>query len=124
MLEIDLAAQPRDVDVDHVVERRGARGFLPHVARQRFARDDLALVSHQEFQQLEFADGEVHGLPGPQHLPGDEIHFEIAHPKLRRIGDATAPDQRADSGEQLGKRERLDQVVVGARIETGHAILK
>ena len=65
VVEIDLAAQPRDVDVDHVVERRRARGFLPDIARQRLARHDLPLIPQQILEQLEFADGELDRLAAP-----------------------------------------------------------
>ena len=40
---------------------------------------------------------------------------------LRRRLDAA--QQRAQAGEQLAQREGLDQVVVGARVEAGHAVV-
>ena len=35
---------------------------------------------------------------------------------------SAATDNRAQTGQQLGKRERLDQVVIGSGIEPAHAI--
>ena len=65
LLVIDLAAQPRNVHVDDVVEWRGARRLLPDVARQRFTRDDLTLVAHQVLEQFELAYRQVDGSARP-----------------------------------------------------------
>ena len=56
---VDLAAQAGDVHVDDVIERRRAGGLLFTRPRQRFPRDDLALMPQQGIQQLELADGQV-----------------------------------------------------------------
>src|SRR4029079_19346989 len=49
---VHLPAEPRDVHVDHVVERRGSVRFLPDVASERTARHHLPLVPEQIFEQL------------------------------------------------------------------------
>ena len=38
---IDFAAQPGDVNIDHVVERRMATHLSPDIASQHFARDNV-----------------------------------------------------------------------------------
>ena len=124
VIEIHLAAQPRDVHVDHVVERRRPRRFLPDVTRQRLARHDLALVAHQEFEQLELTNGQVDRPATAQHLARDQIHLEVADREPRRIRHAAAAHQRTDAGEQFGEGERLDEVVVRAGVEAGHAVLQ
>src|SRR5262247_3594097 len=56
---IDLPPQPRDVDVDHVVEARRAHGLVPDVARQHRSRDDLSLVAHQILEHLVLAQRQL-----------------------------------------------------------------
>ena len=53
-----------------------------------------------------------------------EIDLEIADAQAQRLGDPAAPQQRADPRQHLLERERLDQIVVGAAVEAGHAILE
>src|SRR6185436_20204403 len=78
LLDVDLAAQARDVDVDHVVEGRRPRGFLPYVARKRLTRHDLTVIAHQVFEQLELTYRELDRLAGARDLARHKIHFEIA----------------------------------------------
>src|SRR5262249_58961456 len=74
---IDLSAEPRDLNVDHVVERRRATGLLPDVAGQHFARDQVALMAQQVFEQLELARRQIDQLVGAGHAPGDEIELQV-----------------------------------------------
>ena len=45
-------------------------------------------------------------------------------PNRERFGRSAAAEQRADPGQHLGERKRLDEIVVGAAVEAGHAILQ
>ena len=99
VLEIHFPPKSSDVHIDHVVERRGARSLFPDITRQRFARYHLSLIPHEELEELEFADGEIDRLRGSQHLARDEIHFQIADRKPRRIGYTTAANQRTNARE-------------------------
>src|SRR5439155_16364097 len=56
---VDFLAETRDLNINHVVERRRAPRFLPHLARQHLPRDQVALMPEQVFEQLKFADGEL-----------------------------------------------------------------
>ena len=54
------------------------------------------------------------------------IRSIVRSPTARRgaLGGAAAAHQRADARQQLGERERLDEVVVGAAVETCDAVLQ
>ena len=52
IVDVHLAAQPGDVHIDHVVERRRPRRLLPDVAGERLARNDLPLVAKEVFDMF------------------------------------------------------------------------
>ena len=58
-------------------------------------------------------------------MAGD-VDLEVAEDEpvaLRLAVDVRAPQQRANARDELARRERLDEVVVGAELETGDAVL-
>ena len=122
LLHIDLSAEPGDVDVDHIVQRRRPGRLLPHLTRQSFARDNLALMSEQIFQQLELANCQIDGLPSAADLSRHEVEIEIPHPGTR-FGTRPCDDQGSD-WPSLRKREGLHQVVVGSAIQPGNPIFQ
>src|SRR6266850_5648617 len=56
--------------------------------------------------------------------PLDSVEFQIANFQYRRRLGSRAPCERLDSRHQLGKGERLGQVVVGADVESGDPLLE
>ena len=74
---VDLAAQPRHGDVDDVVERRGARAGVPHLAGEHLSRNDVALVAQQALEDLELLPGQFQRPLAPRHLSRGEIHAEV-----------------------------------------------
>src|SRR3984957_9505001 len=65
-IAIDLGAQARHVHVDHIGLR--IEVIVPHVLEQHGARDHLAGVLHEIFQQTEFARLQCDFLGPPGHL--------------------------------------------------------
>src|SRR6266850_1409879 len=63
-------------------------------------------------------------MAAASHFPSHEVHVEIADTQPKRICCAPAPKQGTNSSQQFCERERLDQVIVSARIQTGNAILQ
>ena len=120
---VDLLAESRDLDVDDVVERCGTARLFPDFAGKHFARYEVALVAEQVFEKLEFARRQIERSFPPVCAPSDEIHLQIRRFQPEDVRRAAAPQQRPDSREQLGERERFDQIVVGAEIEPDHAIV-
>ena len=56
-------------------------------------------------------------LVAAPHLLRGRVQPQVADLEDRRALDRPAPDERAQPRQQLGERERLDQVVVGAPVE-------
>src|SRR5690349_15915933 len=70
-VETDLAPQVADMHVDHI--RVDVEVVVPGGFEQHRARDDLAGVSHHEFEQLVFTRLEVDGLTRAAHYSGGRI---------------------------------------------------
>src|SRR2546426_257499 len=114
----ELLTQPGDVHVQGLGGR--PPGGVPDLAHQLLTGDDPARVPYQDAQQVE--------------LLGGELQLLVAHPRTVRLdvdahtlgggrvlGRATA-QQGPDAGQQLGKPERLGDIVVGAQY-AGHALM-
>src|SRR3954447_14268394 len=112
---LQLAPQGGDEDLDG--GRLRARVVTPHLVEQALARDDDALVAHQVLEQLELALGELDAPVGAVDLVRVGIELEVARGQRRGAARRAAAQQGAHAREELLALERLDQVVVGARVE-------
>src|SRR5947209_12723703 len=120
---IDLLSQSGDLDIDHVIERRRTPRLFPDLSREHFARHQMALVAQEVFQQLEFANRQIEETLTAHGPARDEIQLEIGRLETKNLRWTATPQQRTDTREQFRKGKRLDQVVIGAQIQTKHAIL-
>ncbi len=78
-------------------------------------------MAKEELEQLELDRRELDLPPAPPRVARQQVELEIGEDEL--LGAATGPtQQRPDTGDQLLVRERLDQVVVGARLEPGDPV--
>ena len=114
-------AQPADVDVDGALLDVDAAA--PDPIEKLAAGEDALGVTHEEVEHAEFRRS------GPDRLPpaGDAMahRVETQSADLDRIvvTDGSGPLQhRADPRYQLLHRERLDHVVVGARVESAQLV--
>src|SRR5262245_54355006 len=96
---------------------------MPHVAREHLARDDTPPMAQQKLEDVELLRGQFERLRSPRDLARHEIHFEIVVLELQDLVHPPAAKQCADSREQLGEGERLDQVIVGAAVQSLHPVL-
>jgi len=60
--------------------------------------------------------------PGPRDVARHQVHRKVVLLQLQELIRATPAQERADSRQQLGERKGLDEVVVGAAVESMHAI--
>ena len=118
---LELAAQAADMDVDHV--RARVEMIVPDLLEHHRARDDLAGVAGEEFEQVEFARAERDRAAGARDGAGEQVDLEIAD---RRAGSSAARSRRDRRGGagldpcgEFGEREGLAQIVVGAGL-AGH----
>src|SRR5437870_1576145 len=80
-------------------------------------------MAEQVLEDLEFPHRELKRLAGSHHLASDEIHLQIVLLQSEDLIRASTSQQSAYAREQLRKRKGLDEVVVGAAIESFHPIV-
>ena len=117
---IDLLPEVAHVGIHEVVEH--VRGLVPNPLGEARAADHLAAGSHQHLEDrvLPWRQRDRHACAG--HPAGGGIEREVGHAEHRGLGDARPAKQGPDTGEQLGEREGLGEVVVCPGPETADAI--
>src|SRR5258706_11286533 len=113
-----LLEEVADIDGDDVV----AVGLaLPDSVDQLLARQDLARMAQEMGQEVELRGGQDDRAVASPRVPARGLEAQIAKPQMV-CGRGTAK-KRPNARQQLLVGERLDQVVVGSRIEATHALL-
>ena len=118
---LGLAPQVADVDAERV--RPGAEVVAPDALEDLRAREHLARVLHEQGEQVELGAREVDPAAAAAHLVGDRVEHEVAEPQRRAVLAGRAAQQRPQPRLELLERERLDEVVVGARVQAGDAVV-
>jgi hypothetical protein len=108
----------------HVDRARAARILLsPHAVEQHVTRDDETRVRHEEREQVELLGGQLDRLAGD----GDVVRLLVEHHVAEREGAVALlrlrpAEDRLHPRDELARRERLGQIVVGADLEPDDAI--
>jgi len=120
-LAVERLAEPPDVDVDGALVDIGI--VAPHRVDELVAREHPPGMLHQEPEEAELGRAERDRAAAARHLELGEIHLDVADPEPL-VGDRRprTAQHRADAGDDLGRRERLRHVVVGAGVEPAHAV--
>src|SRR5258706_9638588 len=119
--QVDLPAEPLNVDVDDVRERIVV--LVPHMLRDVGAAHDGTRVMRQVLEQRVLARGQRDRTVAPLDGTGCRVESEVTHlDDLRNRGTRAATNHGAQSRKQLAKRERLRQIVVGTAIESGDPV--
>ena len=120
---LELGAERGDVIVDRA--GGGERGVTPDDIEEPFAGDRLAIGFGEEPEHGELAGGQVQrsatadgGLSNE--IDADRPEVQIADGFAGWLGTT---QQRADAGQEFARAEWFDEIIVGARIEAGDAIL-
>jgi hypothetical protein len=112
-----LLAQLRDVDVDRT--RAACKREPPDALEQPIAGDDLACMLRELGEQFELQRAQGNDRPGNRHAATPKVDSKVAqldHARFPR-GRLGAPENRPDPRNELARRERLGQVVVGSQLE-------
>src|SRR5215211_508573 len=118
---VDLSTQPADVDVDDV--RTVLVAEIPRRVEQLQPGQDAPGPAQEGLEQCELRPRQHElDVPAPD-APSGGVESQRSDLDDRRTLRLPAPRQRTDAGEELGERERLRQVVVGAAVQPGHAIV-
>ena len=113
-----------DVDIKGAVERIGLA--IVEGASQIIARDDATGGTDEDFEDVEFERGDFDFAAVAQHLPcagveADAIDFEDTRFQSR-LSSGTAEDG-LHAGEEFVGAEGLGEIVVGAGVQTGYAVV-
>src|SRR5689334_21109345 len=100
---VDLATKPCDGDVDHVVQGRGPRRYVPHVARKHFTGNDTSFVSQEVLEDFELLHREIECLCSARGPARHEVHLEILVLKPENLVQTPTAHQGPDARKQLGK---------------------
>src|SRR6202158_1875493 len=118
---VDLAPQASYEHLEHV--REGVVVLVPDVGSNGRAIDHLALVQHKKLEKRKFLGCELNGSASAAHPLGLQIDFEVGNAQRLRKWSAAPSSQRPHAREQLTEREGLGQVVVGADLQSRHAVV-
>ena len=80
-------------------------------------------MAGEDLQQVELAAGELEVAPGAGGDVAAGVDDDVADHQRPGAGAAAAAQQRLQAGGQLRDGERLDEVVVGAGLQAGDAVL-
>ncbi len=117
---VHLLAQVADVDIDDV--RAVLVLVVPRVLEQLEAGEHLPGRRMNDLEQRELLGRQRDlGVAAP-YLPSRRVEAEVTHLEQRGPLDRAAAGQRSQAGKELGERERLQQVVVGAAVEPSHPV--
>src|SRR3954451_1791830 len=112
---LDLRPQPLDVHVHQ--PRVGRVAVSPHLLAQHLPSEHLARLAGQCHEQVELQRREGDRLARPRDLVRRDVDRDVADRQLLGRLGLGAPHPGADAGDELLGLERLDDVVVGARLQ-------
>ena len=93
---------------------------VPHLAHDALARDRAPRLLDQQREQVELLRAQDELVLGSPRAPSGPVHDHVSDPQRHRLGALkrlAAAEVRPNPRQQLREPERLDHVVVGARVE-------
>src|SRR5471032_499674 len=115
-----FCSQPTYRDLDHV--GIAVEIHVPDIRGNLGAAHHLALLARKQLQQRELAVGQLYALACTADLAARHIDFQLRERQQIVFPWRSSARQCADPREQLDKRKRLDQIVIGAEFEPTYAI--
>ena len=119
-----MAAQHLDVGIDGAV--LAVIVIVPDLLQDLFAAQRNALVADQKNQQIKLLRGQRRLLPGHLYAVAGRVDGQIAEGiapgGLGGLGHR-AGQHGLDTGDQLPRGERLDDIVIGAALQPGQLVV-
>src|SRR4029079_4700153 len=117
---LDLRAQARNIDLDRV--DRKVVVVIEQLLTDEVLAEHPSGARQEQLEQRPLPNGEI----DRNTVGGDALGLDIDrqctdHDRAR--GHRGSPQQRSDASFEFGQRKRLGQIVVGAEIESAHAVL-
>src|SRR5690606_37362673 len=119
---LGLAPQVADIDLEGV--RGGRKVVPPYLLQDPLPGQHLAWVPQQQFEQRELGAGQPDLAIAAVHLAGGRVERQVGQRQGSGLVSARGrtAQQRAQPREQLLEGERLREVVVRARVQTGDPV--
>src|ERR1700692_2398476 len=95
---IDFFSQPVDMHVDDVATRLEI--IIPGGFQQHGARNDLAGVADQLFEEQEFASSKGHRSSRPYYSRADRVEYQVANPQHQEASRAIGPTAKRREARQ------------------------
>jgi Stage II sporulation protein E (SpoIIE) len=118
---VDFPAHAIYINFDQI--REGIEGLIPDVLGDIRAPHNAAGVAGKIFEQRIFLGGERHAASRPGNALRGCVQDEVGNDNFGGAELTRAAQQRAKTREQFAELERLGEVIVGAVIEAGDAVL-
>ena len=119
---IHFAPKAMHQDINHIGLR--VKAVIEDVFQNHGFGHGSIGMTHHVFEQRELPGLQFDGFFATTHLAGEQVHREITHSQTGRFGGlGRATDECLNPRQQLGKRERLGQVIVTAGLQTSHAVI-
>src|SRR3989442_6976329 len=118
---VQLGAQTAHGDIDDVGV--AVEIHVPHLIGDQRARQHLACVAHEIVEQCVFARGQLDAAACASDAPAQPVDLEVGDAHHLVVLGRPAAQDGADARQQLGEREGLHQVVVGAELQALDAVL-
>ena len=116
-----LPAQIRQRDPHGVCE--GIRVLVPHVFEESLGAVDLIGVEDEPSEEGKLLGGEVHGNSVVGDFVPRSVDLDAGDGNYRAADGGIATQQRPDASAQLEQGEGLDEVIVGAFVESADAVI-
>jgi hypothetical protein len=118
----ELSAQLADMHIDAAIA--GIEPSSQHRFRKTFAADGSPGRRHQLSKHIEFDRRQLHGQPAPTDRSRRRIedHVVDSNDVHWSRGRFSTSKHRSNARDQFSRIERLPHVIVGTRLEAGHAV--